>query len=119
MNHDQDNQRRTENQQPDVEASDDEMEQRFHQCIKDAWKHVNTPFASKSASSEVGRVALAALGVPIRRQLIFALQTAWPFIHGCKDERLIQEAKSLMRYDFHQVTDLAPKYNPPAPHPVG
>lgn len=86
------------------------MKLRFHECINDAWKYVNIPFVSHSAKSKVGAVASAPLGTCDRVQLIFALQTAWPFIHGSDNARLITEAKTLMRYEFHDVA--APK----APH---
>lgn len=96
-----------------------DMELRFHQCIKDAWRYVNAPFASDSAKSKVGAVALAEMGTCSRIDMIFALQTAWTFIHGCGDERLIQEARALRAYDFPELPAPLLTNDHPVPHPGG
>lgn len=74
----------TTNQQDEAIAAsaDGKIELRLHQCIKDAWKLVNTTFASDSAKSKVGAVVVAPIGEVSRKQLIFALRSAWTFIHG-------------------------------------
>lgn len=95
------------------------MALRYHQCIKDAWIYVNTPFVSNSAKSEVGAVVNSQIGTCTSIQLTFALQTAWPFIHGCNDQRLFQEAKMLMRYDLYRAMAPTMKNQDPAPHPGG
>lgn len=95
------------------------MALRYHQCIKDAWIYVNTPFVSNSAKSEVGAVVNSQIGTCTSIQLTFALQTAWPFIHGCNDQRLFQEAKTLMRYDLYRAMASNMKNQDPAPHPGG
>lgn len=76
------------------------LEYRIHCCLKRSWQYVDKPMISDSAKNEVAAAINAPASPGVRSQLIFALQTAWPFIHGSGDLVLIDEATTLMRHDF-------------------
>lgn len=85
-----------------LNLEDEAVERRIHDAIKSCWPLVNVLFVSDAAKNEVGGFALAS---PEEVQgkglmMIFALQTAWPFVHGSKDEALKQEVSALLRHDF-------------------
>ncbi len=73
------------------------LEQRMHRALKAAWPYVNRPFTSNSARTEVGTLAQATDIAGKRIPMLFALQTAWTFVHGSSDAALKAEVSELLR----------------------
>ena len=69
---------------------------RMHAALKAAWKYVNIPMVSDSARSEVGRFVQSPPTVDQRIPMLFALQTAWTFVHGSGDAELLAEFRFLL-----------------------
>lgn len=72
------------------------VEHRMHQALKAAWKYVNAPFTSNSARNEVQKFAEADVVTGQRIPMLFALQTAWTFVHGAEDKVLMAEIGQLL-----------------------
>lgn len=72
------------------------VEQRMHQALKAAWKYVNAPFTSNSARNQVRQFAEAEVVAGQRINMLFALQTAWTFVHGADDKALMAEIGQLL-----------------------
>lgn len=77
-------------------AAEAELEARMHKALKAAWKYVNAPFTSNSARNQVGKYAEAENVSGMRIEMLFALQTAWTFVHGSGDEALLEEMRQLL-----------------------
>jgi hypothetical protein len=77
-------------------AAEAEVEQRMHRALKAAWKYVNAPFTSNSARTQVGKYVEADNVSGKRIEMLFALQTAWTFVHGSGDEDLLNEMRQLL-----------------------
>jgi len=77
-------------------AAEAEVEQRMHKALKAAWKYVNAPFTSNSARNHVSKYAEADNVSGKRIEMLFALQTAWTFVHGSGDETLLEEMRQLL-----------------------
>lgn len=74
-----------------------EIEERLHRALKAAWPYVNRPFTSQSAKNEVGRFVEAEDITGQRVPMLFALQTAWTFVHGSDNPSLLEEMRVLLR----------------------
>lgn len=79
-------------------AAEAEVEQRMHRALKAAWKYVNAPFTTNSARTEVGKYAEATDVSGKSIEMLFALQTAWSFVHGARDEDLMKEIGHLLSH---------------------
>jgi hypothetical protein len=77
-------------------AADADLAQRMPRALKAAWKYVNAPFTSHSARNQVGKYAEAENVSGMRIEMLFALQTAWTFVHGSGDEELLEEMRQLL-----------------------
>jgi len=77
-------------------AAEAGIEQRMHNALKAAWKYVNTPFTSRTARAEVGKYAEAETVAGMRNDMLFALQTAWTFVHGSDNRELLDEMRQLL-----------------------
>lgn len=88
----------------------DSLEARMHRALKAAWPHVNGLWTSDSATEEVGRLALAPLKqvADKRKEMLFALQTAWTFVHGSGNEALKTEVRAVMDLASRPRADEAP-----------
>lgn len=84
-----------------LNLEDEAVERRIHEVLKAAWPLVNQLFVSNSAKNEVGPLALSPIEDLRGRgvDMIFALQTAWPFIHDSKDTVLKRQAALLLRHE--------------------
>lgn len=72
------------------------MEQRMHCALKAAWVHVNKPFTSNSAKTKVRQFAEVDSVAGHRVAMLFALQTAWTFVHASGDLELRAEISDLL-----------------------
>jgi hypothetical protein len=72
------------------------LEQRLHAALKAAWQYVNIPFASRSARNEVGKYAESDDVSGQHMDMLFALQTAWTFVHDSGDDALVDEMRQLL-----------------------
>jgi len=77
---------------------EDSIKERMHKTLQRAWPYVNRPFTSNSARNEVGRYALSEVPQD-GLDMLFAIQTAWTFVHGSGDEDLQKELLAILRYD--------------------
>ncbi len=71
-------------------------ELRLHEALKAAWKYVDRPFTSNSAREEVGEFAQADFMPGKRLPMLFAMQTAWTFVHGAGDKALMAEMRNFL-----------------------
>ena len=83
------------------------LERRLHAALQAAWPHVNKPFTSNSAKNEVGRFATASFVEGQYLPMVFALQTAWAFVHDSGDDKLLAECRELLGHGQSIY------YNPP------
>lgn len=74
------------------------IERRLYEALKAAWKYVDRPFTTNSARAEVGQFALADFQPGKGLAMLFALQTAWGFVHNAKDTTLMAEMGALLRH---------------------
>lgn len=73
------------------------LEQRMHRALKSVWLYVDRPFTSNSARNEVGALAKADDVAGKRIPMLFALQTAWTFVHGSGNQALMDEVSYLLK----------------------
>lgn len=79
-----------------------ELERRMHQALKDSWKYIDRSMVSNTARNEVGPLVNAESIAGRRVEMLFALQTAWTFVHGSGDKVLIAELGDLLRHDVEE-----------------
>ncbi|UDM18844.1 hypothetical protein [Vogesella sp. XCS3] len=79
-----------------VQGAESAIEKRMHQALKDSWKYVNTPFVSNSAKSKVGGFVNAESVAGQKIGMLFAIQTAWPFVHDSGGLALKNELRTLL-----------------------
>lgn len=79
------------------------IEEEMYQLLQESWKYVNTPFTSNSAKAEVGKYVTNPFSVENKVGMLFALQTAWTFVHGSGDEKLMQRFRDV-REKYHDNT---------------
>jgi hypothetical protein len=85
-----------------------ELEKRMHQALKEAWIYVNIPYISRTARNEVGHFVDAESVAGRRVDMLFALQTAWTFVHGSGNHTLMAEIRSLLNHDAPSVESKHP-----------
>lgn len=67
-------------------------------CCLDMTLYVDRPFTTNAARAEVRRFALADFQPGKGLAMLFALQTAWGFVHTAKDTTLMAEMGALLRH---------------------
>lgn len=72
------------------------IEEQLHSALKAAWPYVNRPFTSNSAKAEVRQFAEATSVEGQRGPMLFALQTAWTFVHGSDNHELLAKMRNLL-----------------------